>query len=100
MASFPSHCRGRVHAPQPGDGVPQSARHKRVRILGQSLASQPFGLLPGVPYYLASRFMVAFTSGRVVGSSCPPRRWAAAIATKRMREVAIVLPSVSTKSSR
>ena len=42
----------------------------------------PLACFLGFSYSLTSRFMVAFTSGRVVGSPCPPRR---------MRAVASVL---------
>ena len=51
----------------------------------------PLACFLGFPYSLASRFMVAFTSGRVVGSSCHLRR---------MRAVAFVLHAVPTKCSR
>ena len=51
MASLSLPLLGRVRAAQLGDRRPQSARHKRVRILGQSLASQPLGLLPGFPVF-------------------------------------------------
>ena len=51
----------------------------------------PLACFLGFSYSLTSRFMVAFTSGRVVGSPCPPRR---------MRAVASVLPSVPTRCSR
>ena len=45
----------------------------------------PLARFLGLPYSLDSHFVVAFTSGRVVGSSCPPKRWAAAIAVRHMR---------------
>ena len=45
----------------------------------------PLARFLGFPNSLGSRFMVAFTSGRVVGSPCPPKRWAAAIAARHMR---------------
>ena len=66
---------------------------------GASLVS-PLACFLGFLYSLASRFMKAFTSGRVVGSSCAAKRWAAAIAARRMCAVASVLPSVSTRCSR
>ena len=60
---------------------------------------RPLACLRGFPCSLDRRFNVAFTSGRDVGSSCPPRRCAAAIAARRRRTVASVRLSVSTRCS-
>ena len=52
---------------------------------GKALVGQAISLLRGFPCSLPSRFMVAFTSGRAVGSVCPRSRWAVAIAARRRR---------------
>ena len=63
---------------------------------GASLIS-PLACLRGLPCSLTSRFTVALTSGRVVGSSCPPSRCSAAIAVRRSRTVASVQTSTVHK---
>ena len=73
-----------------GDRRPQSARHKRVRILGQSLASQPLGLLPGFPVFPGQPFHGGLhqrSRGRVLVSTqavgCGDRRLAHARSGQR-----------------
>ena len=61
---------------------------------------RPFAYFRGFPYSLARRSRVAFTRGAFTGSVCLPRRWAAAIAARRVRAVASDFPSVSTRYSR
>ena len=61
------------------------------------LAGKSLRLVPGLP---GQAFSVAFTTGRDVASGCLPKRWAVAIAARRMLAVAIILPSVSTRRSR
>ena len=67
-------------------GVDAPRAHAMNVYLSSARASlvSPLAHFLGFPYSLGSRFMVAFTSGRVVGSSCPPKRWAAAIAARHM----------------
>ena len=71
-------------------GVDAPRAHAMNVYLSSARASlvSPMARFLGFPYSLGSRFMVAFTSGRVVGSSCPPKRWAAAIAARHIREEA------------
>ena len=71
-------------------GVDAPRAHAMNVYLSSARASlvSPLARFLGFPYSLGSRFMAAFTSGRVVGSSCPPRWWAAAIAARHMRQEA------------
>ena len=68
-------------------GVDAPRAHAMNVYLSSARASlvSPLACFLGFPYSLGSRFMVAFTSGRVVGSACPPKRWAAAIAARHIR---------------
>ena len=71
----------------PSSGVDAPRAHAMKVYLSSARASlvSPLARFLGFPYSLGSRFMVAFTSGHVVGSPCPPKRWAAAIAARHMR---------------
>ena len=74
----------------PSSGVDAPRLHAINLYISSARASlvSPFARFQGFPYSLGSRFMVAFTSGHVVGSSCPPKRWAPAIAARHIREEA------------
>ena len=71
----------------PSSGVDAPRAHAMKVYLSSARASlvSPLARYQGFPYSIVSRFMLAFTSGGVVGSSCPPKRWAAAIAARHMR---------------
>ena len=71
----------------PSSGVDAPRAHAMNVYLSSARASlvSLLARFQGFQYSLGSHFMVAFTNGRVVGSSCPPRRWAAAIAARHMR---------------
>ena len=63
---------------------------------GERIAGETPGLLPGPPVLPGQPFQCGLTQRPRRWVGCPPRRWAAVIATRHVRAVA----SVSTRWSR